>query len=232
MFSAYLLLEYFIYIFVFVLILLHLISAIHYLFILKTLGLSKLIAFIPIYNKYKILSAYKGRVYKYNFGFLYIFQIIFSIILIWVMISVFIFKTGVINVIGIIFFIFIFAIIVGTLRYLIEYLTIRPTMYNSRLQLFFKMFFVIFIIVSVFNSGILVLLKNEVIYLIIILCIPVAYTIYCIVVAYMGVKQITDDKMTLVTKLDEEQMSKKEFALLLSMRNKTLLEKINSDNIK
>lgn len=205
--------------------LVYLVGSIEQMFIFKTLGLSAGLAFIPIYSTYRILKEYKGRVYRRNWGML--FLSIFPILLIVIFtIFNFDFEQGndIIDYIGqnigSVFIIIILLIVIGVISAIVNFLLMYPLMYTKNLK-------IVFIVVFVSNLLTQFVFKSEsTIYSLFSLFTLVFY----ITISYLNYSKVKSGEKRTVQKLDSATMSDKEIGVILSSRNKMLIQDVSFEN--
>lgn len=210
----------------------YIISCLSTFFVFKTLNIKSYLAFIPIYGMYRNLKEYKGRVYKSNWGKLYLIS--FAILIT----AIILFSTllgGLHNNFGNIL-IGAFLLVVSSIMFtVISFVRDFPIMYKNSLKITYVILFVLSffnsMIVNIFNNintmppisvgDEFTLYSNIFFSSLLSLVIP----IYIIVVSYIMYRKVKYNTAEVVEKIELEKLENYEVEKLLYLREKSLITK-------
>ncbi|MBF0715153.1 hypothetical protein [Gemelliphila palaticanis] len=208
----------------------YIISCLSTFFVFKTLNIKSYLAFIPIYSTYRNLKEYKGRVYKSNWGKLYLIAIVLLLI------SILLFTIGGLSInFGIIIIGAVLVFVSSIMFIVISFVRDFPIMYKHSL----KLAYVILFILSFFNSMIVNIFNNIntmppisvgdefTLYSNIFFSVigSLIMPIYIIVVSYIMYRKVRYNTAEVVEKIELEKLENYEVEKLLYLREKSLIRK-------
>lgn len=207
-----------------VLILYYILFSIQHMFIFGALKVNRALAFIPFYNSYRLFKEYKNRVYKKNWGYLYLTSIAILLSALSILFSQFPFGVnnltlffGNLIIAAILFFIF------AIMSLIISYLLMLPIMYKPSLRTIYIILFV-FNILSGF-SGIYTVKIKSFVYVndinTIHIVVSIISTIFTLIISYKFSKKVANKELVVYEKISSEE-STSELLKKLYLREKYL----------
>lgn len=212
------------------------------MFTFKVMGVKSGLAFIPIYSTYRLLSEYKGRVYKSNWGVLYLISWLLTllgfVLIGGIILDIFynlssVFPTGpdsaIYGDLGTFFIGLFLLIIFGIITRVISFLTLYPVMYTTA----FRVIYIVGFIFSIFSGYITSLILNDAENVtdftsFILVC---SFEIFLIIVAYNAYAKVRNGEKKVVLKLDMANMNPLDVQKVLYARDKKLIQDLDFENL-
>lgn len=197
---------------------------------------------IPVYNIYILLREYKGRVYKKNWGVIYVWLVILPLFVFIVLEIDFFREMGVVMILVLLGFMLSPIIVLGLLilNILVTILTYLPVFEKTWQR-------VVFIVLSIYSGGSPVLflyifpwsiISSSIIVSIILLIINIIVPLSCIVLAFRMRDKVKSGEYFVNSKIDVDAFRKEQVRAMLDQRRQCIalpmpvVETINDENIK